>query len=104
MNLRRRPVCVCAVLRNRIMGCTYSWLRPERRVLDRRIEISRTLYFYVCFFGRGQRDLSLFGVGVVVVLVLLLLFRLLIVLNSECVKSISIFWDLSGFFIDYLFF
>jgi hypothetical protein len=77
---------VCAVLRNRIRGYTYSWLRPERRALDRRIDISRTLYFYVCFFGRGRRGLSLFR-G--------LLFRL-IVLNAECVKSISIFCDLSG--------
>jgi hypothetical protein len=38
-----------------------------------------------------MRGLSLFGVVV--------LFRLIacLLLNAECVKSISIFWDLSGF-------
>ncbi len=45
------------------MGYTYSLLRPRQRVLDRRIEISRTPDFYACFFGRGRRDWwSLFGV------------------------------------------
>ena len=65
------------VLQNNLMGYTYYLLRPERRVLDRRIEISRTPDFYACFFGRGRRDWwSLFGfwwflivVNVVVVVV-----------------------------------
>ena len=50
------------VLQNNLMGYTYYLLRPERRVLDRRIEISRTPDFYACFFGRERRDWwSLFG-------------------------------------------
>jgi hypothetical protein len=44
----------CGVLRNRIMECTYSWLRPIRPLLGRCTEISRTLDSYVCFFGRGR--------------------------------------------------
>ena len=51
----------CVVLQNNSMGYTYYLLRPERRVLDRRIEISRTPDFYACFFGRGRRGWSLFG-------------------------------------------
>ena len=38
--------------RNTTAGYTYLWLRPELRLLGRRREISRTLGFYVCFFGR----------------------------------------------------
>ena len=49
------------MLRNKIRGYTYLWLNLERRALDRRTEISRTLNFYACFFGRERRGLSLFG-------------------------------------------
>ena len=75
------------MLRNRIRGYTYWSLRPEWRVLDLRIEISRTLYFYACFFGRERRDwwslyYSAGGVWWFVVVVVV-----------ACVKSISIFLD-----------
>lgn len=42
------------VLQNRIGGCTYCVLRPKGWILDRHREISRTLDFYACFFGKGR--------------------------------------------------
>jgi hypothetical protein len=52
--LRLLRLMWCGVLRNRIRECTYSWLRPIWPLLGRCTEISRTLDFYVCFFGRGR--------------------------------------------------
>jgi hypothetical protein len=49
----------------------------------------------VLLLKRDARVVIIRGGGVLVVL----LFRLIacLLLNAECVKSISIFWDLSGF-------
>ena len=76
------------VLQNNSMGYTYWLLRPRQRVLDRRREISRTLDFYACFFGRGRRGLSLCGVWCLMVV------DLWLVLLCE---SISIFLGLRVF-------
>ena len=67
---RRGRVCgglrlrLRAVLQNKTRGYTYSWLRPEWWLLGRRTEISRTLHFYACFFGRGRCDSLAYSLSV----------------------------------------
>ena len=60
--------------------------------------LSNSVFLRVLFWKRAARFVSIRG-GVCVVVVL---FRLIdcSLLNAGCVKSISIFWDLSGFFMD----